>query len=389
VLHVLASLCLASAAFWAFSLHAVLRSRRSIALLRDDDAPAPARWPRVSIIVAARDEARDLERCLRTRLADDYPDLEIVLVDDRSTDGTGEIADRLAREDARVKVVHVTELPPGWLGKVHALERGVALAGGGWLLFSDADVEVAPGALRRAIARCEHDGKDHLSVVPAFREHGLLVDAAVSVFCHVVLAAGRPWKVPDPRSRAAIGAGLFNLVRREAFDRTPGFEWLRLEIADDITLAQMLKRHGARPLVMNAVGAITLDFYRDVGDMAAGMEKSGFAVISGFSAARMLLVCALGFALQCGFFAGLAHPARPVVALAITAAAAACASQALLARWLGRSLLPALLFPLGCALTAWMVLRSGVLVWRRGGVAWRGTVYPVRALREGSRIELT
>jgi len=388
VLHVLAAVSVAGALWWAWSLHAIRASRRGIPPLREDRSPSPARWPRVSVIVPARNEERDLERGLRTRLADDYPDLQLIVVDDRSTDATPGIADRLAAEDARVTVVHVSELPAGWLGKLHALARGVEVADGSWLLFSDADVEIAPGTLRRAVALCEHDARDHMSVVPGFREHGAVVDAVVDVFSQMLLCVGRPWRARDPASRVALGAGLFNLVRRAAYERTPGLQWLRLEIADDLALGQMLKRHGARPIVMNAVGSVQLDFYRDVGEMAWAMEKSGFAVIGRFNPAVMVLVCLAAVTVEAGFLAGFAHPALWVKALASITLVTAFASQASMARWMGRSVLPALLFPLGIALMGWMVLRSGVLVWRRGGVDWRGTVHTVRELRAGSRLEI-
>ncbi len=381
--------CVLSALWWAWSLYALLRSRLAIPKLADDRSPAPARWPRVSLIVPARNEERELEHAVRSRLGDDYPDLQVVIVEDRSTDRTPDIADRLARDDARVKVVHVTELPHGWLGKLHAMHRGVAEADGEWLLFSDADVEFAPGTLRRAIARCEHDGRDHMAALPSFREHGVALDATLDVFCHVLFAAGRLWQVTDPSSSAAVGGGMFNLVRRETFDRSPGFEWLRLEIADDVALGQMLKKSGARPIVVDATGAVTLDFYRTLGEMAYGLEKSGFAIIGRYSYALLVLSCVSGFLAEAGFFAGFAHPALWVKALAGATLAVACVTNVIGARWMGRSILPALLFPFGMASMAAMALRSGWLVWRRGGVAWRGTVYPVRELRANSRLTLT
>lgn len=383
-----AVLSVVSALWWAWSLYAMVRSHLTLPWLAHDRSPPPASWPRVSVIVAARNEERDLERGIRTRLADDYPDLQIVIVEDRSTDATPAIADRLADADPRIKVVHVTELPAGWLGKLHAMHRGVEAADGAWLLFSDADVEFAPGALRRAIARCEHGAHDHMSVIPEFREHGLAIDATLNVFCHCLVAGGRLWQVPDPTSRAAVGGGMFNLVRRTAFDRTPGFEWLRLEIADDVVLGQMLKRHGARPIVMNAVGEVALNFYRSLGEMAWGLEKTGFTVMGQFSYAVLLLGSLFGVTAHAGFFAGLAHPTPWVRALSLATLVMAVTMQVLLARSTRRSLLPALLFPFGMASMAAMALRSGWLVWRRGGVEWRGTLYNVSELRAGSRIEL-
>ncbi len=388
MMYCIAGVCVLALANWAWSLYAVVQTLRGVPKLSRDASPPPETWPRVSLIVPARDEARELETAIRSRLADDYPALQVVIVDDRSTDETGAIADRLAREDPRVSVVHITDLPEGWLGKLYAMHRGISAADGAWLLFSDADVRFAPGTLRRAVARCEHDRRDHLAVMPGFTNHGVGVDAAMDMFCHTLVSVGRPWKAQDPQSRVAAGGGLFNLVRRSAYDRTPGFAWLKLEIGDDVALAQMLKQHGARTLVMDAVDCVSLDFYRDLGEMAYGLEKSGFAVIGRFSYLVTVGVCVVGWLMYVGFLAGLAHPAGWVRAVTAATLVLAWLSQGLLARWLGRRLLPALLFPFGAMALQWMILRSAWLAYRRGGVAWRGTVYPVDLLRAGARLQL-
>src|SRR5262249_1899466 len=144
------------------SLHAAVRFRT----LRDLDGPEPKRWPRLTVVIAACDEARTIGPALATLLVSDYPDLEIVVVNDRSTDDTGAIIDDVARRRPRVRAVHVRELPDGWLGKVHALHSGVAAATGEWLLFTDADVHFAPDTLRNAIAHVEAHGIDHLAAAP-------------------------------------------------------------------------------------------------------------------------------------------------------------------------------------------------------------------------------
>src|SRR6185369_2740694 len=108
-----------------------------------------------SVVVPACNEARTIERALTSLLAQDYPDLEIVLVDDRSSDETGAIIEHLAASDRRISAIHVRELPAGWLGKVHALQRGLERARGELVLFTDADIHFAPGALRRAVAWVE------------------------------------------------------------------------------------------------------------------------------------------------------------------------------------------------------------------------------------------
>jgi cellulose synthase/poly-beta-1,6-N-acetylglucosamine synthase-like glycosyltransferase len=200
----------------------------------------------------------------------------LVIVDDRSTDGTGAIAEAIAARDARVRVEHVSLLPTGWLGKVYALQRGVERASGEWLLFSDADVHFAPGTLRRAIAYLESEHADHLSVMPELRPRTFLVGVVQAAFLRLAVAGGRLATVADPHSSAAVGGGLFSLVRRAALEGTPGFEWLRLEVIDDLALGQMLKTHGAHARVVNAAGSVWLDFYPSVSEFVRGGEKNSF-----------------------------------------------------------------------------------------------------------------
>ncbi len=144
-------------------------------------------------------------------------------------------------------MVHVRELPEGWLGKVHALQRGVERAKGAWLLFTDADVHFAPGTLRRAVACAEERQLDHLAVAAQVILRSFWTGVCHGSAMRGIVALARPWEVMDPRSKKAIGTGAFNLVRRSVFDRTPGFGWLKLEVADDIGLGLMMKRAGARP----------------------------------------------------------------------------------------------------------------------------------------------
>lgn len=359
----------------------LVRAVRSVPVLAETGAPAPCPWPRVSIVIPACDEAGEVEAAVRSRLTDDYPALELVIVDDRSTDGTGDIVDRLALEDGRVRVVHVTELPPGWLGKVHALHRGARAATGDLLLFSDADVHFTRGALRRAVALLESGRLDHLGVLPGLWPSAFLLDAAFSAFFRLMWLAARPWAVPDPRSKASCGVGAFNLVRRGALERSPGFEYLRLEQADDAALGQMLKRSGARCAVANGRGDVGLHFYRSLGDMARGIEKGGArwpfpAVCAGM---------AVLLALELGPWLALAAPGAWPRALGAAGVTLSVAATVGVARWMRHRAHPALVPPIGVVLLAAMMIRAGALAAARGGVYWRGTFYRTRDLRAGSR----
>jgi len=166
-----AGLCLGFA-FWLVTGMLGLVSMWTMPVLARQRSPDPPRWPKLSIIIPARNEAASIEAAVTSRLAQDYPDFEVCVIDDRSTDGTGAIVDRLAEGDPRVRAVHITELPEGWLGKVHALHRGVSIATGEWLLLSDADVHFAPATLRRAIAHAEARGFDFVGVFPTMWHRG-------------------------------------------------------------------------------------------------------------------------------------------------------------------------------------------------------------------------
>jgi len=167
-------------------------------------------WPRLSVIVPACNEADTIESAATTLSKQDYPNLEVVLINDRSEDETGIIIDRIAAADPRVRAIHVTDLPPGWLGKVHALHRGCVAAEGPWLLLTDADVHFSPGVLRRVIAWSVHRQLDHLAAAPEIWPTGLLIDAAVSAFLRSFCIGMRIWAVENPRSGAYIGVGAFN-----------------------------------------------------------------------------------------------------------------------------------------------------------------------------------
>jgi glycosyltransferase involved in cell wall biosynthesis len=375
-----------------YTLYAVYALFRTVASARalPTHVDPPKRWPRVSIIVPACNEKDTVHDATRTKLASDYPDLEIVLVDDRSTDGTSEIADRLAREDRRVRVVHVKELPEGWLGKLHALECGVKEATGEFLLFSDADVHMDKDLLRRVLGIAENERLDFVALFPHVRSSSWGLDVVLSAMLRQLITAGRVWKVPDPRSRVSIGSGVFNLVRRAAYDKTKGFSWLRLEIVDDVALGQMMKHSGARCAILNARDSLALHFYRSLGEMMRGIEKNGFSVIGQLRLHRALIAAALLTLLEAGPAAAIVMSSTPPWQR--IGAAATLATMSLVqagVAWWGKRPLSSALVPLAGALVClFFMMRSVVLVQLRGGVMWRGTTYPLRALKDGLRIEV-
>jgi cellulose synthase/poly-beta-1,6-N-acetylglucosamine synthase-like glycosyltransferase len=374
---------------WWIQLIVLARVVRAVPRLVDLPLEERAAWPRVSVILTACNEEASLEEAVRARLTETYPALELILVEDRSTDGTPAIADRLAADDPRLKVVHITELPEGWLGKLHALHRGAALATGEWLLFSDADVSARDGVLRRVVAHCERRGLDHCVVLPRFAPVSPLLDGLLSVFARMAALSMRIWAIEDPRSKVAVGAGAFNLVRRSALARTPGFEWLKMEVADDLALGQMLKAHGARQSVLNGVGLVELVFVRRLSEALRSSERATWTAIANFRLSRLVAMAAVVLWTELGPLAALlAGPGSLAFWLGLAGLAPMIAASVLVNRWCGRALGPLLLLPVAQIVSAYAMLRAGVLGRLRRGIRWRGTFYPEAQLRAGRRIQL-
>jgi Glycosyl transferase family 2 len=324
-------------------------------------------------------------------LQQDYPDLEIILVDDRSTDGTGELIDRLARQDARIRAVHVELLPQGWLGKVHALHRGVEQASGDWLLFTDADVHFAAGTLRRAVALVRHQRIDHLTLIPRTIQKSFWLEVAVSTFGLLFFITTRAASVNRPGSKAFVGIGAFNLVNAERFHRTVGFEWLRLEPGDDVGLGMMMKQAGGTTRLAFAYEDLSVQWYASVAAMFKGLEKNLFGPGSGYRWWLMLLrvgmIWALVVAPYFSLALGLAHGLAPLWIAGTAAISMHLIFSVFFVAEQKTKSLSLLLFPVGVLLITAMMLRAGYQCVKNGGIDWRGTHYPLDQLRTGQRVK--
>lgn len=360
-----------------------LRVGRTVPDVASIDAPTPAAWPRLSIIVPARDEAAGIEAALASKLACGYPELEIVVVDDRSTDDTGAIAARLASADSRLAVTRVDVLPDGWLGKVHAMSVGVARATGDWLLLSDADVHIEPGTIERVIAHAEAHALDMVALMPQMEQTAPVLDACITGMVRMLTLGGRAWAANDDRSTVGVGVGAFNLVRRSALAATPGLGYLRMEMVDDVALGAMLKASGARCRFFAARRAVHLVFAPSVSVLARGLEKGGG--ITGFSVLRSLLVVPMFIGLDLGLPIAAIATGGLASVLGVIQLAMLTATHALAARHFASPMRGAWLWPLGTVLGAVMLARSGILACVRDGIVWRGTHYGRAQIDAGRR----
>jgi hypothetical protein len=369
-------------ALWLLAALRGLALRRALEPLPADPPAPPGGWPLLSVVVPCRDEARAVEGAMGSLLAQDYPALEVVAVDDRSRDGTGEILDRLAARAPSLRVVHVAELPEGWLGKNHACHLGFRATRGALVLFTDGDVSFAPGALRAAAAYLLAHRLGHLVALPRLETGGGLERAFVSAFAALIGYLFRVADLRRPGTEAFVGVGAFNLVRREGYLAAGGHERLRLEVADDVKLGLLLRRSGVAQGAADGGGRVRVRWQAGLLASLGGLVKNAFAGLE-YRWDLTLGLCALLALLGAGPLAALLGPppARALGLLALLAAAAIHGAAA--RRYCGGTGLEGLLAPLCALALAGVFLASAAVITARGAVVWRGTRYPLPALRAG------
>ena len=355
------------------------------------DLPEPDSWPSVSMIIPACNEAEHLESALRSLLELDYPHLEIIVINDRSTDATGSIIEQLAAEDPRIKALHISTLPANWLGKVHALDQGVKRARGSWLLFTDADVYFKPATLKKAIQYVQHENADHLALMPDVVVNSFWLDVAIRSFGLLFLWTTRAAQVHKSTNRYYVGVGAFNLVKRDMYDKTPGLEWLRLEPADDAAMGMMLKQAGARTRFAFAQTDLSVHWYPSLTAMFKGLEKNLFGPGAHYQWWRVvfqgLSACALVAAPGVGVLAGIYTMDWVVIVAAGVALTVHTAFASLLTKAQSGGFLSILLFPLGILLINAMMVHAAYRCLRNDGIDWRGTHYSLALLRAGQRLK--
>lgn len=370
------------ALFWAITGLLLARGVARLPKLSGAEPLPDAACPRVSIIFSARDEEEKLPRALETMLALDYPDFEIIAVNDRSSDRTGEILDNAAQRDPRLRVMHIRELPPGWLGKPHGLQRGFEASSGEWLVFTDGDVRFAPDLLRRALAVTQKNGWDHLTLLGRLELEGFWEKSVITYFAMGFTARFRPWRVSDPKSNAFMGVGTFQLVRREAYERSGMHKRLAMEVIDDMKLGKIIKQAGARSGVALAEDSTVVRWHAGIGNIIRGVEKNFFAGANyglAQAAAQLLSIVLMSMLPFAGVF--LFHGWARVFALA--AALMSATIHGATAHNAKAGALHGLAHPLAALVFAYMLVRSTALTLWQGGIVWRGTFYPLKELRKG------
>jgi len=374
-------LALVTLAVYVWMGLALARGNRALARLAQiEPLPPTAPHPRVSVIIPARNEEATIARALRAVLAQDYPDYEVLVLNDRSIDGTGRVLEAAAREQSRLRVIHISALPDGWLGKNHALCEGAKQATGQILLFADADVVMAPSTLSRAVSHLTTHRLDHLTAVPHVLTPGLWLELFVGAFSIFFALFYQTWKARDPKSPRYVGIGAFNMVRGEVYRAIGTHRAIALRPDDDMMLAKLIKRARFHADVLLGMEMIEVQWYASLGDLVRGLEKNAFAGLN-YEIPAVIASLLLQLSLQVWPFIAVlvtSGPVRWVNALVVAVVIAMCADNARfhgLRPWIGVT------FPAASLIMSWILVRSTVVTLVSGGITWRGTHYPLDALR--------
>lgn len=346
---------------------------------------APPAWPSVSIVVPARNEARDLPGCLASLLAQDYPAMELIVVDDESTDRTFEVAEQVLRDRPHARALRGRPRPsPDWLGKSWALTEGVESAKGEWLLFIDADIDHHPSTVRKAVADALRRGVDAYSIMPTIECHSLWDRITMPLFALLCGLVEPLDYVNHPERRGARLSGAFILIRREVYDRIGGHAAVAGEILEDMALGERLKAFG-RPAWLTYTHDLTRTrMYDSYHDLWQGLVRLSFPMMH-YRVSLLLLAYAAAFVGT--LVPWLCVPAGVALGLlgrdtgwALAAAGLALGGYTVwvvrkVFRLLREPLAFALLLPLGahiyCLAATWSAIRHAL----GKGVGWKSRVY--------------
>ncbi|MBT8347226.1 MAG: glycosyltransferase [Desulfofustis sp.] len=351
-----------------------------LAALKDYNG-VPHHGTAVSVIVPACNEEDKIEAGLRSLVSQDYQQLEIIVVNDRSTDGTAESIDRVREEFPQIHRLDIEKLPEGWLGKPHALQRGAKVASGDYLLFTDADVMLEPTTISRALAAMKERRLDHLALVFKNITSGGLLNAIVADIGAGLMWILKPWKAQIADSRYFVGVGAFNMVRANVYREIGQHEQVRMQVIDDLFLGKLIKRGKYRQECLDGRGFVDVPWYCSVSELIEGLMKNVYAFFN----------YTLGY-MAAGFLAISVIVVLPYWGVLFTdGATRICFICTLVARVVGigiglissgvekRASVWLLITPF---FMLYIILKATTLALVRGGISWRGSFYPMRSLRK-------
>ncbi|MGD6993594.1 glycosyltransferase [Sutcliffiella horikoshii] len=336
----------------------------------------------LSVIVAAKDEEKHIEASLVSQFQQTYANIEWIIVNDRSTDGTGTIINRMTKTEPRMKCIHIEHLSEGWLGKNNALYEGYLQSKGEYILFTDADIIFKKDTILKAMTYFQNQKLDHLTLAPNLKGSSFWTNAFVSFFLFGFGYFKRPWKSNDPKSKSAIGIGAFNLLTRNAYEEIGTHRIIKMRPDDDLMLGRQIKEAGKKQHLALALTHLEVEWYPDLRSALVGLEKNTFAGL--FYSYFMVLFAISGLFLSQLF---------PFIALIVTTGTTQLifllsilmlflAYNQTANKMAKGANIYLTVFPITVLLFIYSIARATILTLYRGGIIWRGTFYSIKQLKK-------
>ncbi|MFS0863439.1 glycosyltransferase [Fredinandcohnia sp. 179-A 10B2 NHS] len=370
--------------FWTFILLNGILGFRSIKRL--EDIQTIDKTPLLSIIVAARNEEDSIAKSLETQFTQTYHNLEWIVVNDRSTDDTGRVLEKLQIKNNRLKVIHISKLPTGWLGKNHAMYQGYLHSKGDYLLFTDADVMYQPEVIHKAMSFLQMEEIDHLTIAPNLSAQTFWLKTFVSFFLFGFSYFKRPWLANKDRSKIGTGIGAFNLLSRQAYEQIGTHKAISLRPDDDLQLGFKIKATGLKQRIVSGLSLLSVDWYPSLRAAFTGLEKNTFAGLH--YRVSMVFLAIIGTFVSTIFpyitlFTGDSiHFLLSILIIFLLG----CSYTLTTKKITTFSPLLFIVFPITSLLFIYSIARASILTFIRGGVMWRGTKYSLKELRKMDKI---
>jgi len=367
--------------FWVAACLYILINRSRVKHLRSVKIHLKE-TPPVVMIVPVRNEEAELANALKSICNLDYDNYRLLLINDRSTDGTAAIMKSYAAQYKNITIVTIDELPQGWLGKNHALYKGYQLSSEEWMLFTDADVVFQPDTLKKAMTYCLDENLDHLTILPFVRSRSEWLNSVLATFAMMLEIKQRPWDVGNPKSKASLGIGAFNLVKRKAYEKAGTHKAIALRPDDDLKLGERMKQSGGRQGALYGNGQLSLEWYTNVKEFINGLMKNTFSVYN-YNFWKMMVTGVVPVLLI--FILPL-----PVLLIAADGDERWLIFVIVVFQWMMFRLQPggyakgrfALMIPFAGLLMMYIMLRSAIVTLKQNGIYWRDRFYSLTELRK-------
>lgn len=337
--------------------------------------------PKLSIVIAAKDEEKEIESALKSIFKQNYPDFEVIVVNDRSSDKTGLILEKLQSQFSKLKVETIKSLPVNWLGKNHALWQGANDASGDYILFTDADVKYSENCLRKIVSDVHSNQIEFATCFPDFISQEFWESVFNLNFAILLSLRIKFWSVSNPKSSAFCGVGAFNLVKKESYFKMGGHAKLPLEVADDMVLAKLMKQSGAKSALYSGKNELSVKWQTGgLKSVIKGIEKNAFSGFN-YSWLKMILQMTNLLIITCAPFMAFLIDWR----LGLFSVLPIAFIFQIYKHFQNNSIFYFVTLPIGALLLTYASIRSALIITLNGSVNWRDTKYSKSLLKKESK----